>query len=65
MRLYFILHGVDQGKIYPGAIAQSMGLPNSLVTKHLDQLAQRPFGAQHGFGFAPCPRAADGRVSRS
>ena len=41
MRLYFILHGVDQGKIYPGAIAQSMGLPNSLVTKHLDQLAQK------------------------
>ena len=37
----FILHAVDQGTIYPGAIAQAMGLPNSLVTKHLDQLAQR------------------------
>jgi len=41
LRLYFILHVVDQGKVYPGAIAQAMGLPYSLVTKHLDQLAQK------------------------
>ena len=41
LRLYFILHGIDQGNVYPGAIAQAMGLPNSLVTKHLDQLARK------------------------
>ena len=41
LRLYFILHGIDQGHVYPGAIAQAMGLPNSLITKHLDQLAQK------------------------
>lgn len=38
LRLHFILHAIDQGRVHPGAIAQSMGLPNSLITKHLDQL---------------------------
>ena len=41
LRLYFILHGIDQGNVFPGGIAQAMGIPNSLVTKHLDQLAQK------------------------
>jgi len=41
LRLYFILHTVDQGTVNPGAIAQAIRLPNSLVTKHLDQLAQK------------------------
>lgn len=41
LRLYFILHIVDQGTIYPSAIAQAIRLPNSLVTKHLDQLSQK------------------------
>jgi DNA-binding MarR family transcriptional regulator len=41
LRLYYILHCIDGGAIYPGAIAQEMRLPNSLVTKHLDQLADR------------------------
>jgi DNA-binding MarR family transcriptional regulator len=36
LRLYYIIHAV-----HPGAIAQAMKLPNSLVTKHLDQLAQK------------------------
>jgi DNA-binding MarR family transcriptional regulator len=41
LRLYYILHAIDNGAVHPGAIAQAMKLPNSLVTKHLDQLAQR------------------------
>jgi DNA-binding MarR family transcriptional regulator len=39
LRLYYILHCIDGGAVHPGAIAQEMRLPNSLVTKHLDQLA--------------------------
>jgi DNA-binding MarR family transcriptional regulator len=41
LRLYYILHAIDNGAVHPGAIAQAMKLPNSLVTKHLDQLAER------------------------
>ena len=41
LRLYYILHAIDVGAVHPGAIAQAMKLPNSLVTKHLDQLAQK------------------------
>ena len=41
LRLYYILHAIDNGAVHPGAIAQVMKLPNSLVTKHLDQLAQK------------------------
>jgi DNA-binding MarR family transcriptional regulator len=41
LRLYYILHTIDNGAVHPGAIAQAMKLPNSLVTKHLDQLADR------------------------
>ena len=42
MRLYFILHIIsDQCIVFPSAIAQAIRLPNSLVTKHLDQLAQK------------------------
>ena len=41
LRLYYILHHVDNGAVHPGAIAQVMKLPNSLITKHLDQLAQK------------------------
>jgi DNA-binding MarR family transcriptional regulator len=40
LRLYYILHCIDGGAVYPGVIAQEMRLPNSLVTKHLDQLAE-------------------------
>ncbi len=43
LRLYYILHAIDNGAVHPGAIAQVMKLPNSLVTKHLDQLAQKEF----------------------
>ncbi len=38
LRLYYILHAIDNGAVHPGAIAQAMKLPNSLVTKHLDSL---------------------------
>lgn len=41
LRLFYILHVIDGGAVNPGAIAQEMKLPNSLVTKHLDQLAQQ------------------------
>ncbi len=41
LRLYYILHAIDNGAVHPGAIAQVMKLPNSLVTKHLDQLSDR------------------------
>jgi DNA-binding MarR family transcriptional regulator len=41
LRLYYIIHAIDNGAVHPGAIAQAMKLPNSLVTKHLDQLAQK------------------------
>ena len=41
LRLYYIVHAIDNGAVHPGAIAQAMKLPNSLVTKHLDQLAQK------------------------
>ncbi len=41
LRLYYILHCIHNGAVHPGAIAQEMRLPNSLVTKHLDQLADR------------------------
>ncbi len=41
LRLYYILHHIDKGAVHPGAIAQEMKLPNSLITKHLDQLAQK------------------------
>jgi DNA-binding MarR family transcriptional regulator len=41
LRLYYILHVIEGGAVHPGAIAQEMKLPNSLVTKHLDQLAER------------------------
>jgi DNA-binding MarR family transcriptional regulator len=43
LRLYYILHVIDGGAVHPGAIALEMKLPNSLVTKHLDQLAQKLF----------------------
>jgi DNA-binding MarR family transcriptional regulator len=41
LRLYYILHNIDNGSVHPGAIAQVMKLPNSLITKHLDQLAAK------------------------
>jgi DNA-binding MarR family transcriptional regulator len=41
VRLYLILHSIEDGSVYPGAIAQAIHLPNSLVTKHLDQLTKR------------------------
>ncbi len=40
LRLFYIIHSIDSGAVHPGTIAQEMKLPNSLVTKHLDQLAQ-------------------------
>ncbi len=47
LRLYYFLHAIDNGAVHPGAIAQVMKLPNSLVTKHLDQLSQKGFVERH------------------
>jgi MarR family transcriptional regulator, organic hydroperoxide resistance regulator len=47
LRLYYFLHAIDNGAVHPGAIAQVMKLPNSLVTKHLDQLSQKAFIERH------------------
>jgi DNA-binding MarR family transcriptional regulator len=41
MRLHFILRIIAGGVVNPGAIAVAIKLPNSLVTKHLDQLSQK------------------------
>ena len=46
LRLYFMLHIIEGGKVHPSAIAQAMHLPNSLVTKHLDQLGEKGFLAR-------------------
>ncbi len=40
-RLYFLLKHIEQGAIHPGAIAKAVHLPNSVVTRHLDQLVDR------------------------
>ena len=43
LRNYFILALVGKGCVYPGAISQSLHLPNSIITRHLDQLVARGF----------------------
>lgn len=41
LRLCFILHNIAEGALYPSAIAQTTGLPNSLISKHIDQLVKK------------------------
>jgi DNA-binding MarR family transcriptional regulator len=43
LRNHFILALVDRGLVHPGMISQSMHLPNSIITRHLDQLVSRGF----------------------
>lgn len=40
-RLYFILMHIEMGAVHPGAISKAIYLPNSVITRHLDQLAER------------------------
>ncbi len=41
LRLYFILKYIEKGAIHPSAISQATHLPNSVVTRHIDQLVER------------------------
>ena len=41
LRLFFILHNIAEGAIYPSAIARAACLPNSIISKHLDQLEKK------------------------
>lgn len=41
LRLYFILKHIEDGIVHPGAISQATQLPNSVITRHIDQLVQR------------------------
>ena len=40
-RLYSILRLIDTGVVHPGAISKMTYLPNSVVTRHIDQLAEK------------------------
>jgi DNA-binding MarR family transcriptional regulator len=42
-RLYFILKHIEGGAVHPGAISKALHLPNSVITRHLDQLVERGF----------------------
>ena len=37
-RRYIILRRIEGGMLYPGAIARSMFLPKSIISRHIDQL---------------------------
>lgn len=41
LRLYFILKYIEHGVIHPSAISQATHLPNSVITRHIDQLVER------------------------
>lgn len=41
VRLYFIIKQIESGLVYPSEISKSVQLPNSVITRHLDQLAAR------------------------
>jgi DNA-binding MarR family transcriptional regulator len=40
-RLYFLLKHIEAGAVHPGAISKAVHLPNSVITRHLDQLVER------------------------
>ena len=40
-RLYFILRQIEYGAVHPGMISKITQLPNSVITRHLDQLEDR------------------------
>ena len=40
-RLYFIIRHIEMGMVHPGAISKALHLPNSVITRHLDQIVER------------------------
>jgi DNA-binding MarR family transcriptional regulator len=40
-RLYMMLKQIEGGAVHPGAISKAVHLPNSVVTRHIDQLVER------------------------
>ena len=40
-RLYFMLMQIEAGDIHPGALAETMRLPKSLISRHIDQLTKK------------------------
>lgn len=40
-RLFSLLKQIERGVVHPGAISKAIHLPNSVVTRHIDQLADR------------------------
>jgi len=40
-RLYFIIRNIESGAVHPGALSKILRLPNSVVTRHLDQVVER------------------------
>jgi len=43
LRLYFIIKYIENGIIHPSAISQASHLPNSVITRHIDQLVERKY----------------------
>ncbi len=42
-RLYFIIRHIELGAVHPGALSKALYLPNSVITRHLDQIVERGF----------------------
>ena len=40
-RLFSLLKHIENGAVHPGAISKAVHLPNSVVTRHIDQLVER------------------------
>lgn len=40
-RLYAIIRQIDSGAVHPGAISKILYLPNSVITRHLDQIVDK------------------------
>lgn len=40
-RLYFIIKNIEAGAVHPGALSKILRLPNSVVTRHIDQVVER------------------------
>ena len=41
VRLYIIIREIDAGSVHPGAISKLTRLPNSVITRHLDQIVAK------------------------
>ena len=40
-RLFSLLKHIEMGAVHPGAISKKTHLPNSVITRHIDQLVER------------------------